>query len=99
MSRFWRVLVALALGGIVLMDLFGPSKEVHHLWDRKLFFAIYGFLGCAAIVLVSQALGKFWLRRDPAYYEPYHPPEPGGPAGTGRPTGSPTDPPREGPDA
>lgn len=30
------------------------------------FFAVYGALGCAVLVLVSKALGKLWLQRPEA---------------------------------
>ncbi|MFQ5828466.1 MAG: hypothetical protein ACE5JD_04835 [Candidatus Methylomirabilia bacterium] len=36
-------------------------------WHRTLaFHAAYGLIGCVLIVVVSKALGKFWLQRPEA---------------------------------
>ncbi len=36
------------------------------------FFALLGFLGCVAIILVSKWLGRYWLQRREDYYEETH---------------------------
>lgn len=36
------------------------------------FFAIVGFVGCVAIILLSKWLGEFWLQRRENYYEESH---------------------------
>ena len=33
------------------------------------FSAIYGFVGCVLIIVVSKALGHLWLQREEDYYE------------------------------
>ena len=33
------------------------------------FSAIYGFIGCILIIVVSKALGHYWLQKDEDYYE------------------------------
>jgi hypothetical protein len=37
--------------------------------DWPAFGSIYGFLSCAAIIVVSKLLGKLWLMRQEHYYE------------------------------
>ena len=68
MSRGWTLLLALVLVGSLAAELLGPEKALRHLWDHKLFFALYGFVGCAVIVFVSKAIGKSALQRRESYY-------------------------------
>ncbi|HSW29173.1 MAG TPA: hypothetical protein VLH75_06710 [Longimicrobiales bacterium] len=78
MSRLgWGALI-LVLAGSVLMDLFGPAKEPKNVWDVKAFFAVYGFVGCVAIIFVSKWLGAVWLQRDEDYYEAFRAPSESG---------------------
>jgi hypothetical protein len=77
MSRFWKILLTVALVGSVAMNFVGPAKEPAHVWDVRAFFAIYGFLGCILIIYVSKFLGKNWLQQDVDYYAPFRAPEPG----------------------
>ena len=63
------VLVGAAAVGTVALDLLAhPHGETwwHHLAGFDL---VYGFLGCAAIVIVSKALGKAGLQRRERFYE------------------------------
>ena len=63
------VLVGAAAVGTVALDLLAhPHGETwwHHLAGFDL---VYGFLGCAAIVSVSKALGKAGLQRRERFYE------------------------------
>ena len=32
------------------------------------FFAVFGFIGCVAIIILSKLLGRFWLQREEDYY-------------------------------
>lgn len=44
--------------------------EWHHAWEVVPgFYAWYGGLGCAAIVLVSKALGKWFLQKPEDFYD------------------------------
>lgn len=73
MSRFWATLLAVALVGSLVMNLFGPGYR-EKIWDVPAFFAVYGFVGCVVIIYVSKWLGKKWLLQDPGYYAPYRAP-------------------------
>lgn len=77
MGRLWRTLLALALIAVLAADFLGPKKEVEHLWDHKTFFAIYGFVGCVAIILVAKAVGAAGLLRPEDHYDPFRAPQPG----------------------
>ena len=41
----------------------GPWAHVPAFW------ALFGFLGCALIILVSKAIGKYFLQRREDYYD------------------------------
>jgi hypothetical protein len=81
MSRFWSTVLAVTLVTSVVMSFVGPSKEAKFLWDVKAFFAVYGFVGCVAIIFVSKWLGRFWLQRGEDYYDPHQAPAEAGDAG------------------
>ena len=81
MSRFWSTVLAVTLVTSVVMSFVGPSKEAKFLWDVKAFFAVYGFVGCVAIIFVSKWLGRYWLQRGEDYYDPHQAPAEAGDAG------------------
>ena len=63
------VLIGAAAAGTLALDLLAdPHGEAwwHHLPGFDL---VYGFVGCAAIVIGSKALGKAWLQRRERFYE------------------------------
>jgi hypothetical protein len=61
---FYAVLVLL-----VALDFF-ITGHPHFPWEGVAgFYAFYGFISCAVIVLVSKVLGKFWLQREEDYYD------------------------------
>jgi len=61
-----------AVGGAVVLALpLVVHVEHHFAWDAVPgFYAIYGGLGCAAIVVVSKWLGKALLQRPEDWYGP-----------------------------
>lgn len=54
---------------IVIPDLF-IEKHPHYGWEN-LFgsYAIFGFLSCVAIIIVSKVLGKLFLQKPEDYYD------------------------------
>jgi hypothetical protein len=74
MRRLGSVLLAATLVASVVMSFMGPPKEAEFLWDGKLFFAVYGFVGGVAIIFVSKWIGRYWLQRDEEYYDPHQAP-------------------------
>ncbi len=74
MNRLWTTLLALFLVGSIVMDFTGPAKEVHHIWDLKTFFAVFGFGGCLFLIFVSKWIGKAVLEQPENYYDPYRVP-------------------------
>jgi hypothetical protein len=81
MSRTWSIALTVTLVISVVMSFVGPSKEAEFLWDVKAFFAVYGFVGCVAIIFVSKWLGRYWLQRSEDYYDPHQAPAEAGDAG------------------
>jgi len=57
----------------VLVKFHGQAEAQAHtafLWQTiPGFSAIYGFVGCVLIIVVSKSLGHLWLQREEDYYE------------------------------
>ena len=65
--RLWQILIAV-LAATVLAQL---AVEAHPHFAVEAWFgfnALYGFLACAALILVAKGLGVFIKRRD-SYYD------------------------------
>lgn len=66
LKRIAYVILALT----VVLDLFIPRDYVHFFWDDiPGFSAVYGFISCILIIIVSKALGHYWLSRPEEYYD------------------------------
>jgi hypothetical protein len=72
MSHRWLAVFTVAVAFFVASDYLLYGGKGHgefwwsHLWG---FFAVFGFLSCVAIILVSKALGHYWLQRPEDYYD------------------------------
>ncbi len=54
----------------VLIDLPLTGGHGDFAWSNILgFFALFGMIGCVAIVLISKWLGHYWLQRKEDYYD------------------------------
>ena len=43
---------------------------MEHWWNRLPgFYALFGFIGCLALIALSLGLGKILLRKDERYYD------------------------------
>jgi peptidoglycan/LPS O-acetylase OafA/YrhL len=61
-------LAALVGAGIIVLGMVLPGEHgEHHWWPG--FWAVFGAVGCAAIVLVSKALGHLLLERPEGWYD------------------------------
>lgn len=59
-----------ALALTVVIDFFIPRDHPHFFWDNiPGFSAVYGFVSCVLIIVVSKALGKLWLAKPEDYYD------------------------------
>ncbi|MBK5190983.1 MAG: hypothetical protein JJE19_05775 [Methanosarcinales archaeon] len=68
---FWMLYVCL-LVSIVVGVLYQLSPHFHAIfvWQEiPGFSAVYGFIGCILIIVVSKALGHHWLQKEEDYYE------------------------------
>ena len=58
------------LAFLVILDLIVPAKYVRFPWDGiGGFGAVYGFVSCVLIIVVSKALGYALLYRPEDYYD------------------------------
>lgn len=70
MKRIHWILLGLITLATLLLDFFGQPNPHPHLWDKiPLFYAMYGFVGCAVIILLAKALGKAILQKSEDYYD------------------------------
>ena len=62
------VLIAVILS--VLIDLPLHRSQGDFVWSNILgFFALFGLIGCVALILISKWLGHHWLQRKEDYYD------------------------------
>ena len=62
------ILMALILSVLIELPLYGGHGDFA--WSGILgFFALFGLIGCVAIVLISKWLGHYWLQRKEHYYD------------------------------
>ncbi|MGF1639535.1 MAG: hypothetical protein ACFCUO_01150 [Rhodospirillales bacterium] len=58
------------LAALVVLDLVTPAKYQRFPWDGiGGFGAVYGFVSCVLIIVVSKALGYLLLYRNEDYYD------------------------------
>lgn len=71
-SKTLKRIAYLVLVLTVVIDFFIPRKPYHiFFWDQiPGFNAVYGFVGCVLIVVISKALGRYWLERPEDHYRP-----------------------------
>ncbi len=60
------VLVLLALADIIFVGSSGAHTPVEHIWA---FWSIFGFFGCAVLILVSKWYGHLGIMTREDYYE------------------------------
>jgi hypothetical protein len=59
-----------SLALVVVIDFFLPRDHPHFFWDLiPGFSAVFGFISCILIIVVSKALGHYWLARSEDYYD------------------------------
>jgi hypothetical protein len=66
------LIISCLLGFIVQYGMAGPTEEEHagFIWDKiPVFSAIYGFVGCALIIILSKAFGHAGIMEEEDYYD------------------------------
>ena len=44
--------------------------HVNHVWDKiPGINALFGFIACVILIIISKLIGKYWLKRDEDYYD------------------------------
>ena len=69
-----KLLAYALLALLALVEAVAPwvlyRDEAHFPFENwPAFGAVYGFIACVAIIVVSKAIGKLWLMRSENYYE------------------------------
>ena len=64
------VICAMALLLIVALEIAFVQHKIYYPWHGLIGFDIFfGFLGCAAIIVISKFLGSVFIQRKENYYE------------------------------
>lgn len=67
--RRLKIFSYIILAGSILAELF-VHRHVSYIWDTiPGFYALYGFITCAFLIIVSKFLGKYWLKKEENYYD------------------------------
>ena len=75
-SRLLSALMLTFMAALVVADVLIPTGYGRFPWDTiGGFGALYGFVSCVLIVVVSKALGYAWLYRPEDYYDKRTPPD------------------------
>lgn len=67
----WIVLSAVVLVSVVV-ELVAPRdpEKATHWWNAiPAFYALFGFVGCAVIILFSKVIGKLFVLKKENYYD------------------------------
>lgn len=66
---FYAGLATVALAEIVLPRILFAGESHFSFEDFPAWGSLYGFVSCAAIIVVSKLIGKLWLMRREDYYD------------------------------
>ena len=66
---FYVGLALVAIAEIVLPRIFHGEESHFSFENLPAWGSLYGFLSCAAIIIVSKIIGKLWLMRREDYYD------------------------------
>ena len=70
MKRLWYLSFGIVFVIFAIVDFFIFRSGIKHWWEGiPGFFAIFGVVFCVLIVLISKALGHYWLQRKENYYD------------------------------
>jgi uncharacterized membrane protein len=72
--KILRILFYLSLIVVVILEFILSKREhiefsLEHIAEFPAFHAIYGFIACALIILVSKFIGHLWLMTEEDYYD------------------------------
>jgi hypothetical protein len=61
----------LALVALVALSWVAQAVAEHHVWYERVpgFYALFGFLGCMAIIFLSKWFGQLLVQRGERYYD------------------------------
>lgn len=70
MTRWWIAAAVVAFATAAAEVVWHDASHAYSWWHEVPAFDLaFGFLGCVAIVVLSKALGRWWLQRPEGYWE------------------------------
>jgi len=65
-----RLALYIGIGVTCALGFAFPNPHPHFWWQKiPLFDAVFGFIGCIAIIFFAKWIGWHWLTRDKNYYD------------------------------
>jgi hypothetical protein len=69
-KRLWLIFAIALVVSLGLDLLIGGQKHGEYFWVHiPGFFAVFGFISCVVIIVVSKYIGHHWLQRKEDYYD------------------------------
>lgn len=70
MERVMKPLFFISIIMSCILGFYFQHPHPHFIWQKiPVFDAVFGFIGCVVIIVVSKALGKIWLQKEEDYYD------------------------------
>lgn len=65
-----KKLLYVTLAVVFIADFFVPREHAEFLWDKiPGWGALYGFISCVILIVVSKFIGHVWLMKKEDYYD------------------------------
>ncbi len=65
-----KKLLYFTLAFVLIADFFVPREHAEFLWDKiPGWGALYGFISCVILIVVSKFIGHVWLMKKEDYYD------------------------------
>jgi len=70
MLKFLKVLFFLSIIISCILGFYFRNEHPHFIWQKiPVFDAIFGFVGCAVVIVIAKTLGHIWLQKEEDYYD------------------------------
>ncbi len=70
MVKKLKIILYISIAATCILGFLFPNEHPHFWWQKiPVFDAVFGFIGCIVIVLVSKWIGHGWLMKKEDYYD------------------------------
>ena len=72
MNRLFKLLILITALSIIADFIYVQTHQKHFPWEVPAFHALFGFVVCILLIVISKAIGHKWLMKDEDYYERWY---------------------------